>query len=231
MLTSFQPASPFARRGFEVAGPEPSPPADPWASLMPVAVVLRAGRDEHILAQGAPAGYCYQVESGCARTVRLMEDGRRLIGEFLFAGDLFGWEALDDHDFGVEAVTPLIIRRYPRRDLEALCDESISFRRRLDQLAAAKLRSSWQRLIVLGRKSALERIAGFLLEMADRTTGDGAELPMTRGDIADYLGLTIETVCRGLTQLRQSGIVTIDRARIAIRDRRALGVASCGTLH
>jgi CRP-like cAMP-binding protein len=204
---------------------------EPLAAL---AVIVRAGRDEEIVAQGDEAGYCYMVVSGCVRTVRLMEDGRRQIGEFLLAGDLFGWDALDQHDFGAEAVTPVVLRRYPRRSLDAFADRDQDFARRLRELTAGQLRTGRERMVLLGRKTASERIASFILEMAKRTNPDGRatiELPMGRADMADYLGLTIETVCRGLTQLRREGTIAVERAKVAIRDRRALGIAGCEVVH
>ncbi len=203
-------------------------------SLESPAITVRAERDEEIVAQGEAAGYCYLVVSGCVRTVKLMEDGRRQVGEFLFSGDLFGWEALDEHDFGAEAVTPVTFRRYPSRNLDALADRDRDFARRLRELTAGQLRAGRERMVLLGRKTASERIASFLLEMAERMNPDGRaliELPMGRADMADYLGLTIETVCRGLTQLRQHGTIAVERAKVVIRDRRALGVAGCEVLH
>ncbi len=198
------------------------------------AVIVRADREEEIVGQGEAAEYCYVVVSGCVRTVRLMEDGRRQVGEFLLPGDMFGWEALEEHDFSAEAVTAATLRRYPRRGLELLADRDHELARRLRALSARKLRAGRERMLLLGRKSASERIASFLLEMAERTgSGEGSpiELPMSRTDIADYLGLTIETVCRGLTHLQRQGTISIERARIWIRDRRALGVAGCEALH
>jgi len=202
--------------------------------LDPLALTVRADRDEEIVAQGDPAGYCYLVVSGCVRTVKLMEDGRRQIGEFLFPGDLFGWEALDEHDFAAEAVTPVTLRRYPRRNLEGRADHDRDFARRLREIAAGQLRAGRERMVLLGRKTASERIASFLLEMAGRMSANGRasiELPMGRADIADYLGLTIETVCRGLTQLRRHGTITVERANIVICDRSALGAAGCEVVH
>lgn len=202
--------------------------------LDPQATTVRADRDEEIVPQGDPAGHCYLVVSGCARTVKLMEDGRRQIGEFLFPGDLFGWEALDEHDFGVEAVTPVTLHRYPRRNLEARADRDPDFARRLREITAGQLRAGRERMVLLGRKTASERIASFLLEMAGRMSPNGRasiELPMGRADIADYLGLTIETVCRGLTQLRRHGTITVERANIVICDHSALGAAGCEVVH
>lgn len=199
------------------------------------AIIIRADRDEEIVAQDDPATDCYLVVSGCVRTVRLMDDGRRQVGEFLFPGDIFGWEALDGYDFGAEAVVPSVLRGYSRRSLEALADRDPEFARRLRAMTAGQLRAGRQRLLLLGRKTASERIASFLLEMAEKMGlpgKDGAmELPMSRADVADYLGLTIETVCRGLTQLRREGVIEVDRAHIVIRNRRALEAAGCETVN
>ena len=86
--------------------------------------------------------------------------------------------------------------------------------------------------MLLGRKTAAERIASFLLEMSERMqSATNIPLPMTRTDIADHLGLTIETVCRGLTQLQRDGTIRLGRGYVAIRDRRALGLAGCRAIH
>jgi len=188
------------------------------------ASLIRAEREAVIVAQADPADYSYLIISGCVRTVRLMSDGRRQIGEFLLAGDFFGLEALDEHTFGMEAVTPVILRRYLHCSLEAYADRNSDFARRLRTLAAKRLRSEQARVLALGRMTASERIARFLLEMADRTGAPGCciELPMSRSDVADYLGLTTETVCRMLTQMQREAVITINRSLIAIRDRSTL---------
>jgi CRP-like cAMP-binding protein len=160
-----------------------------------------------------------------------MEDGRRQVGEFLFPGDLFGCEALDTHDFSAEAVTPVTLRRFALRDVEALADRDLDVARRLRELTARRLRAGREHMVLLGRKTASERIASFLLKMAERISLGGQshlELPMSRSDMGDYLGLTIETVCRRLTQLRQDGTITVKGAVIAICNRKALGQADCG---
>jgi CRP/FNR family transcriptional regulator, nitrogen fixation regulation protein len=188
------------------------------------ASVIRAERDAVIVAQADPADYGYLVISGCVRTVRLMSDGRRQVGEFLLAGDLFGLEALEEHAFGMEAVTPAILRRYMHRSLEAFADRSPEFARRWRTLTAKKLRSEQARVLALGRMTASERMARFLLEMAVRTGASGRciELPMGRSDVADYLGLTTETVCRMLTQMQREAVIAINRSIIAIQDGHAL---------
>ena len=198
-------------------------------ALEPRATTIHAERDEEIVAQEDDATHCYFIVSGCVRTVQLMEDGRRQVGEFLFAGELFGWEALDHHDFGAEAVTPVTLRRYARRDLDRLADQDRDVARRLHELSSRRLRSGRDHMVLLGRKTAAERIASFLLQMAGRTQEAKSliELPMSRLDMGDYLGLTIETVCRRLTRLRLEGTIEIDGSKIAICDRRALAEACC----
>jgi CRP-like cAMP-binding protein len=111
MLATLQPigqqSGPAPRHG--AIGVMPERRAHDLEPLEPLAITIRADGDEEIVAQGDPAGYCYLIVSGCVRTLKLMEDGRRQIGEFLLPGDLFGWEALDEHDFGAEAVTPVTL--------------------------------------------------------------------------------------------------------------------------
>jgi CRP-like cAMP-binding protein len=212
-----------------------APDANGFGLLEAHATTIRVEHDAGIIMQGEPAVYCYRLIGGCARTVKLLQDGRRQISGFLFSGDLLGWEALDEHDFGVEAVTAVTLRRYPRRQLEALAAADPQVARQLRELAADQLRASRNHLLLLGRKTASERIASFLLEMFDRqSVGNSGlmDLPMGRADMADYLGLTIETVCRGLTNLRQQGLIGVERARIRIRDRHTLRrAAGCETVH
>jgi CRP/FNR family transcriptional regulator, nitrogen fixation regulation protein len=186
-------------------------------------VSVRADREIH--AQGDEATCCYRVVSGCVRMVNLMEDGRRQIGEFLVAGDLFGFDALRTYDFAVEAVSDVVLRRYPRRMVDALAESNTGLARRLRDLTSSSLRMAHTRLLLLGRKTASERIATFLLEMAERLPpGEPAvlQLPMNRTDMADHLGLTVETVCRVLAHLRRAGTIAIERNSIAIRDGVAL---------
>jgi CRP-like cAMP-binding protein len=161
--------------------------------------------DREIHGQGDRADWCYRIVSGCVRMVNLMEDGRRQIGEFLMAGDL--------------------LRRYPRRMVDALAESNVALARRLRDMTSGSLRLAHSRLVLLGRKTASERIASFLLEMAKRLPEvhrDVLDLPMGRTDIADHLGLTIETVCRVMAHLRRDGTVVVERGHVTIRDSVAL---------
>ncbi len=207
-----------------------APPAgeiDP--SAFPSSIVV-AERDAEIVRAGAPARHCYQVLSGCVRTVRLLEDGRRQIAEFLLPGDLLGWGGGDTHEFGAEAVTHCRLRRVRLDAVEDRADHDPALARALRVHAAAQLRKAGERIVQLGRKAAAERIGDFLLEMNDRLpqAGAGVALPMGRADVADYLGLTTETVCRSLSALRRHRAIETDRASIRILDPGRLAAERCG---
>ena len=196
--------------------------------------VVTVHRSHEIYGQGEPAEYYWRVLSGCVRTVKLVDDGRRQIGEFLWPGDLLGMDDLDMHDSEAEAVTDVTLRRYPRRMVEAVAQRNAALALRLRTMTVVSLRRSHQQIILLACKTAMERIASFLLEMdrhsaaADRSF---VALPMSRTDIADHLGMTIETVCRVLARLQRDGIVAIVRSGFELRDRAALCELAHQTLH
>jgi CRP-like cAMP-binding protein len=182
-------------------------------------------RDREIHAQGDLANSCYRIVRGCVRVVKLLEDGRRQIGEFLMAADLLGFDALDTFDFAAEAVTDVVLRRYPRRAVDSLVESNLALARRLRQAGALSLQGAHARLVLLGRKTASERIASFLMEMAEQLPQPRPgvlDLPMSRTDVADHLGLTIETVCRVLAALRREGTIAIERGSVIIQDAAVL---------
>lgn len=181
-------------------------------------------RDEEIYAEGDPTDGWYKVVSGTVRISKLLADGRRHIAEFCFCGDCFGFENISERVFSAEAVGKVIVMRYPRRATERLIDENPLLARRLCDMTLRDLAHAQTRTLVLGRMTAPERVASFLLEMSERRdTRRVVDLPMSRNDIADYLGLTIETVCRVLSAFKRAGSVAIPNPhRIELRDRRAL---------
>lgn len=197
---------------------------DPLDLLGTTGNLVSLQRDQQLHDQGDPADYCYRIVSGCVRTVKLMEDGRRQIGEFLLPGDLLGFDTLGTHDFAAQAVADTVVRRFRRRDVEALVERNVGLARRLRELTVRNLHTAYARMLLLGRKTATERIASFLLEMAERHGAEqgNVELPMCRVDIADHLGLTTETVCRVLMQLRRDGTIDIARTSLAIKNLRSL---------
>jgi CRP/FNR family transcriptional regulator, nitrogen fixation regulation protein len=198
--------------------------ANPFDALRPISSIVTVARNDEIYAEGDRAEYYYKVVSGAVRTCKLMLDGRRQIGEFLLPGDFFGLEALDGHFFSAEAVADTVLIRYPRKGVEAMAERDSRLAGRLRDLAYRSLAAAQERVVLLGRKTAQERVASFLLEMADRNDHVAEfDLPMSRYEIADYLGLTVETVSRALTQLRKDGTIALPNAqRIALRNRDAL---------
>lgn len=224
MQTMERLAGSAARRPTVQPAMQPSP-RDALDLLEQFGATVSVLRDQEIHGQGEQATSCYRIVRGCVRMVKLMEDGRRQIGEFLMAGDLLGFDALDTHDFAAEAVSDVVLRRYPRRMVDALAERNAHLARKLRALTSVSLRTAHTRLVLLGRKTASERIATFLLEMAERlpqTRKGTLDMPMSRTDMADHLGLTIETVCRILALLRREATIVIERGTIEIRDRACL---------
>ena len=184
---------------------------------------LAFGRNEEVYGEGEPAEYLYAVTSGCVRTSRILDDGRRQIGAFYLPGDVFGLEAGDEHTFSAEALAPTTVRIVKRVSLTSRAAGNSVMASELLTLTAAELQRTQSHVLLL-IKSARERVAGFLLEMASRVKGASEiDLPMCRQDIADYLGLTIETVSRTLTQLEDAAAIALLTSRhIVLRNRPAL---------
>jgi CRP-like cAMP-binding protein len=187
-------------------------------------------RAHEIYGHDEPTEFCWRILSGCARTVKWMEGGRRQVGEFLWPGDLLGMDDLGTYYSDAEAVTDVTLRRYPRRMVEAQAKNDAALSLRLRTIALTNLRCAHRQIVLLGRKTAVEKIASFLLEMDRRSaTTDSrlVKLPMSRTDIADYLGLSIETVCRNLAHLQREGTVAILRSGVELHDRVALLELAC----
>jgi CRP/FNR family transcriptional regulator, nitrogen fixation regulation protein len=195
----------------------------PEGPLGLMGAVMRFARNAEIYGEDEPAEFLYQVVSGAVRTYRMLDDGRRQIIAFYLPGDLFGVEAGEVHLSSAEAVGESQIVMVKRSSLMARADHERDLAKQLWTLTVRELQRVQQHSLVL-IKSAEERVAGFLLEMASRCSGGlTVELPMSRQDIADYLGLTIETVSRTFTQLVQSGAIGLETSRrIQLRNRAAL---------
>ncbi len=185
--------------------------------------VISYPRNAEIFGEDEPADYIYKVVSGGVRTQKILADGRRQIGAFYLSGDLFGLQFGDKYALSAEAMIDAKVLVVKRSALIALAGRDASIAQKLFALTSCQLQCMQRRIMLLA-KSAQERVATFLVEMADRSpASDTIELPMSRQDIADYLGLTIETVSRTLTSLQ--GTATIDlptSRRIVLRNRRAL---------
>lgn len=181
-------------------------------------------RNAEIYGEGEPADYLYKVVTGAVRTYKVLADGRRQIGAFYLPGDIFGLETGIEHSFSAEAITDAKILVVKRSALVALAERDNDVARQLWTMTGEELRRVQDHILLL-IKTAKERVVGFLLEMAQRVpAGNQVELPMSRQDIADYLGLTIETVSRTLTELENAATIELPSARrIVLRNRTALG--------
>jgi CRP/FNR family transcriptional regulator, nitrogen fixation regulation protein len=181
------------------------------------------GRNSEIYGENEPAEYLYKVLSGTVRTYKILNDGRRQIGSFHLPGDVFGLEVGEEHTFSAEAICDCKVLVIKRSALVALAAHDNEVARQLWTMTASELHRAQNHMMLL-IKTAQERVAGFLLEMAKRSAAvTEVELPMSRQDIADYLGLTIETVSRTLTQLENSAAIAVPTSRrIVLRNRAAL---------
>ena len=183
-------------------------------------------RDTEIYGEKEPAEYVYQVIAGAVRTYKLLSDGRRQIGAFHLVADVFGLENSEVHRFTAEAIVDTRLRLIKRRSLDSAAESDLEVARNLLSLTAKSLQHAEDHMLLLGRKTALERVAAFLLEMDRRLKAARIlALPMCRRDIADYLGLTIETVSRALSNLQERGILGflgVNQRQIVLLDRQQL---------
>jgi len=185
---------------------------------------FRCGQEIH--GQGEPANYIYEVQRGAVRSYKALSGGRRQICAFHLHNDIFGWETGLSYRFTAEAIvdtTVLVVRRHT---LEYVAATDVKVTRNLLSLTAKSLEHAESHMLLLGRKNSLEKIVAFLLEMDRRLSCPSVlALPMTRRDMADYLGLTVETVSRDLSQLRASGLLRFlenSQRQIVLQDREKL---------
>lgn len=190
--------------------------------ILGTVVTARAGAE--IYGEGDSAIAWYRVQSGVLRTCKLLPDGRRQIEDFLFPGDFFGLENRGEHSFAAEAITSATVVRYSRPRLAAAAADNSRLAARLLDVTLEQLGKVHSRLMLLGRKTAEEKLATFLLEMLDRSPdADAIDLTMSRTDIADYLGLTIETVSRTFSTMKHEGVIALPSAQhVVVVDRDAL---------
>lgn len=193
--------------------PSRTPPTgldDTLALMGQMGVHMTFDRDEEIYGQDEDADLVYRVVKGAVRTSRMMSDGRRQVADFYHPGDLFGFETGPEHRFSAEALKTcevLVLRRSALRsaggDVERLAWAAAT--RQLDR--------AHDHVLLLGRKTACEKVASFLMDCLRDGVGESIDLPMGRRDMADYLGLTIETVSRTLSQLQTTHVVTFSATR------------------
>ena len=195
----------------------------PKGPLAMIGAPMRFARNEEIYGEDEPADYLYQVITGTVRTFKMLDDGRRQISGFYLPGDIFGVEAGELHCSSAEAVSDAQIVVAKRTAVLARAEHETDLARQLWSLTTRELQRVQQHALLL-IKSAEQRVAGFLLEMAARNARTASvDLTMSRQDIADYLGLTIETVSRTFTQFVQSGTIALQTSRrVDLRNRTEL---------
>jgi len=214
----------FAELGHDSVTIAQSGQLDALVALEHIGARLSFSRNDEIYAEGDGSDCWYKVISGAVRICKLLADGRRHIAEFCFSGDCFGLDSTTERLYCAEAVDDAIVMRFKRNATDRLIEQNRSVARLLRDTMLRDLASAHGRTLLLGRMTASERVAAFLLEMFERRDRRKAlDLPMSRNDIADYLGLTIETVCRVLSIFKRDGAIAIPNPhRIELLDRNAL---------
>ncbi len=197
---------------------------DDLPALDRLGTVISLRRNGTLFVEGDAARYCFKVLTGAARSCRLFPDGRRHIGDFFLPGDFIGFDAQEQYRFSAEAVTDTTLLRYDRHNVERMLLLRSGLGRRLLDRVYHRLSVAQEQMLLLGRKSASERVASFLLVLSERNgKADRISLPMSRGDIADYLGLTVETVSRVFTHFKTQGTIQLESAaEVIIKDGHAL---------
>ncbi len=195
---------------------------DALGQSLNLSTIMTYQSNSEIFGEKEPADYVYKVVSGSVRTYKILSDGRRLIGGFYLPGDVFGFEFTKAHSLSAEAISCTKLLAVKRSALNARAGRDISVAQQLSALIALELRHVQDHALQLLGRSAQERVAGFLLEMGDRLSGDEIELPMSRCDIGDYLGVTLETVSRTLASLQCLGAIKVTSRHIVLRDRSLL---------
>ena len=191
-----------------------------------IATEFNYRKGAEIYGEKEPADYVYQVTAGSVRSYKLLTEGRRQIGAFHLMGDVFGLENGSFHRFTAEAIVDTSVRLIKRSSLERVAEADAGIAHDLLYMTTDNLQHAEDHMLLLGRKTSLERVVAFLLEMDRRLTAAGIlALPMCRRDIADYLGLTLETVSRALSKLHDNGILGFlgkNQRQIILLDRQQL---------
>ena len=180
--------------------------------LVGIGITMQATAGQTIVLEGDPCSHCFRVLTGAVRLYKGIADGRRQLIDFLVAGDCFGLLGAR-YSYNVEAITQTTLSKTPRAALAAAVREQPALADRLIEHAAAELARAHEHMLLLGRKSAQEKVASLLVELARRIGADAAKpafrLPISRQEMADHLGLTIETVSRTMTRLKEDGLIAL----------------------
>ena len=199
-----------------------------------ISAQVHFGEKQTIARQDDPAGWVFNITGGMVRLYRLLADGRRQIIGFLLPGDFLGLALSERHAFCADAVDPVTACRFSRTDFSCLVGSKPRLLQRLHEVAMHELALAQDHIVLLGRQTAGERVAAFLVQLRDRRSRHGAAghlhlhlpLPMTRADIADYLGLTLETVSRTISRLARENLLLVVPGGVRLLDPDAIEALS-----
>ncbi|MFP5329622.1 MAG: helix-turn-helix domain-containing protein [Alphaproteobacteria bacterium] len=205
------------------------------AALRRLGTQFRLAAGQPLFHEGDPATRVFTLTRGSLKLYKLLPDGRRQVTGFMQPGDFLGISVDDEHAFSAEALEPSQLCAFPRSRFDDFAEDNGEMERELYRLAVHELAAAQQQMVLLGRKTAAERLASFFIALAERLERDSEEqarfvsLPMSRSDIADYLGLTKETISRVLSQFKSRRVIRLDAIdRIEILDRKALEELAAG---
>jgi CRP/FNR family transcriptional regulator len=196
--------------------------------LVDIMTTVEIEAHQPIFDEAERAEHVFNVTEGAVKIYKLLSDGRRQITGFLFPGDFLGLTHNENYAYSAEALTRTKLCRFPRQKLEGLLDELPKLEQRLLGMASHELAAAQDQMILLGRKSAKERVVSFLIMLSNAALRHGqpdnpVSLPMTRNDMGDYLGLSLETVSRALTQLKTQGLIQLmDERRVRLAKPEAM---------
>ena len=209
--------------GRKLSAGAPATFADDLDALQRIATKVRYPRNRTIFNDGDEADFTYRIVSGVVRLCKHTVQGRRLVTHFLLPGDYFGFMQLGAYSFTAEAVTDVVAVCYPQRLIDSLSEDDPLVRKKFRALFMNQVLGTQEHMLLLGCLSAEERLAAFLLWLSERMGRDAfVDVPMGRQDIADYLGLTVETVCRALSRLKRAGIVDLPRSNQLVQNLESL---------
>jgi len=223
VLDALAPAANAVRHARKVPVTTSAIFSDDLEALQRIATKVRYPRNRTIFNDGDEADFTYRIVSGVVRLCKHTVQGRRLVTHFLLAGDYFGFMQLGAYSFTAEAVTDVVAVCYPQRLIESLSEDDPQVRKKFRGLFMNQVLGTQDHMLLLGCLSAEERLASFLLWLSERMGTDAfVDVPMGRQDIADYLGLTVETVCRALSRLKRAGIVDLPRSNQLVQNVESL---------
>jgi CRP/FNR family transcriptional regulator, nitrogen fixation regulation protein len=226
MIDTVHPVSPARSAGMQWRSLTKSehPRLTTFGTIELPTATMRFSRDQEIYGEEEAAEFVYKVISGAVRTSKILSDGRRQIDSFYLPGEIFGLQSGETHRFSAEAVVDAEIALIKRTALKAAALRDVHAAQSLWALTERQLGRAQDHLLLLGRRSAQERVVSFLLDLLERcAAGTALDLPMSRLDIADYLGLTIETVSRMFSQLERDRSIELPNSRrVVMRNRQAL---------